>query len=519
MLKRHRTTIAAVAALVTTGLIVSGCAATEGSASTDGQLDIQYFGSVVTLDPALSGQGPSANIIALAYDPLIYMTPDGEYIPDLATEWGYTDDQNTVFEFTLRDGVTFSSGAELDADSAVASMTYFLESGGGNASQIGKIESVDAVDDATVRITYEEPFPDAPWTLSQYIKFGSIIGPEGLENPKELSTAMDGTGQYIYNAADSVANATYVFDRNPDYWNPDAQMYERVTVQAITDESAALSAIQTGQVDYTLGAPSTLEAAESAGLNVLQVPFFNWAIHIADREGELTPALADPRVREAIAISIDRQAIVDAVAPDTAQPSSQLLNEGAVGFVPGLEFDYDPEHAQQLLAEAGYPDGFKMSILSTNALDENAIRAQAIVSYLEAVGIEVDLTADATGVSGFVEESQTGKYSATIFPMNGTTMGLLYPTLRSGPRNPSAIHDADMESLFSSSRTLDAEESVPVYERMSELAFQNAWNIPIFTANDVHYIGPDLAGVKVTNLNPIPTTVAPDPQFAWHPSA
>ncbi|WP_166983074.1 ABC transporter substrate-binding protein [Paramicrobacterium fandaimingii] len=519
MLKRQKTRGAAIAALVTAGLVLSGCAADDTPASSDAQLDIQYFGSVVTLDPALSGQGPSANIIALAYDPLIYMTPDGEYIPDLATDWGYTDDENTEFEFTLRDGVTFSSGAELDADAAVASMEYFLDSGGGTASQVGDIDSIEAVDEATVRITYTEPFPDAEWTLSQYIKFGSIIGPDGLADPEALSTEMDGTGQYVYNAAESVANASYVFDRNPDYWNADAQMYERVTVRAISDENAALSAIQTGQVDYTLGAPSTLDAAEDAGLEVLQVPFFNWAIHIADRTGELTPALEDPRVREAIAISIDRQAIVDAVSPDTAQPSSQLLNEGAVGFVPGLEFDYDPERAQQLLADAGYPDGFSMSILSTNSLDQNAIRAQAIVSYLEAIGIDVDLTADATGVSGFVEESQTGKYSATIFPMSGTTMGLLYPTLRSGPRNPSAVLDSEMESLFSSSRALAAEKSVPVYEQMSELAFANAWNIPIFTANDIHYIGPELAGVKVTNLNPIPIAVAPDPQYAWHPSA
>lgn len=525
MFHRHtgrRALITAV--LVTGGLVASGCAAESAAGPDDpagsagGELNIQYFGDVVTLDPALSGQGPSANIIALAYDPLIYMTSEGEYIPDLAVEWGYADDENTVFEFTLREGVTFSGGAELDAEAAVASMEYFLDSGGGAVSEVGDVEALEAVDDTTVRITYAEPFPHAPWTLSQYIKFGSMIGPDGLEDPAALSTEMDGTGQYVFNAGESVSNATYVFDRNPDYWNPDAQMYDRVTVQAITDENAALSAIQTGQVDYTLGAAGTLDAAEAAGIEVLQVPFFNWAIHIADRSGEITPALEDPRVREAIALSIDRQAIVDAVAPKTSQPSNQVMNEGAVGFVEGLEYGYDPDRARELLADAGYPDGFAMPILSTNALDQNAIRAQAIVSYLEDIGIDVELTADATGVTGFVEKAQSGEYAATIFPMNGTTMGLLYPTVRSGPRNPSGTLDDEMESLFDQSVTLDDEARVPLYEQMSERAFETAWHIPIFTANDLHYVGPDLAGIAVTNLNPIPVTVAPDPDYAWHPA-
>ena len=526
MFHRHtgrRALITAV--LVTGGLVVSGCAADDAPAPDDpaaaaagGDLNIQYFGDVVTLDPALSGQGPSANIIAFAYDPLIYMTPQGDYIPDLAVEWGYADDENTVFEFTLRDGVTFAGGADLDADAAVASMEYFLSSGGGAVAEVGEIDTVEAIDDATVRITYAEPFPHAPWTLSQYIKFGSIIGPDGLEDPSTLSTEMDGAGQYIFNADESVSNATYVFDRNPDYWNPEAQMYERVTVQAITDENAALSAIQTGQVDYTLGAPGTLDAAEAAGIEVLQVPFFNWGIHIADRSGDIVPALEDPQVREAIALSIDRQAIVDAIAPKTAQPSSQIMNEGAIGFVDGLEYPYDPDRARELLADAGYADGFSMPILSTNALDQNAIRAQAIVSYLEDIGIDVELTADSTGVSGFVEKAQSGEYAATIFPMSGTTMGLLYQTLRSGPRNPSATLDDEMESLFDESVTLDDEARLSLYEQMSERAYETAWHIPVFTANDLHYVGSDLAGVEVTNLNPIPITVAPDPDFAWHPA-
>lgn len=507
------------AAAVCAVAAVAGCAG--GGGGTDGaggQLDIQYFGSVVSLDPALAGQGPSANIISLAYDPLIYLTPDGEYIPDLATEWEYTSDDNTQFEFTLRDGVEFTGGGALDANAVVASMQYFLDAEGGAVSQVGKVADIEAVDDMRVRITYAEPFPDAPWTLAQYVKFGSIIGPDGLSDTDALSAQMDGAGQYVLNREESVTDATYVFDRNPDYWNPDAQMYDRITVRSLADVNAALSAIQTGQVDYSLGDPSTFEAADSAGIDVLQVPFFTWALHIGDREGRVTPALKDRRVRQAIAMSIDRQAIVDAVAPGTAVPNSQVLNEGAVGYVDGLDYGFDPDRARQLLSEAGYPDGFTMKVLSTTALDQNSVRAQAIIRYLEEIGITVDLNADATGISGFTEEAEKGEYSATLFPMNGTTMGLLYPTTTQSVRNTSGVTDAELDSLYRESLEAAPEERTAVFEEMTRREFDLAWHIPVFSANDLHYVGPALTNVEVTAANPIPTTVAPDPQYAWRPA-
>jgi peptide/nickel transport system substrate-binding protein len=511
----------AVAAALT---LVAGLAACSGggdTAGTDGraeELNIAYFGTVVDLNPALAGSGPSAGLIALAYDPLIYLTADGEYVPDLATEWGFTDDANTVFELTLRDGVEFGDGSELDADAVVASMEYFRQAGGGSVAGIGPIDTVEAVDASTVRVTYLEPFPDAPYSMAQYVKFGSIIGAEGLADAENLPTSVDGLGQYTLNEEDSVTNSRYVFERNPDYWNPDAQMYETVTVQVLADPNAALSAIQTGQVDYTLGDASTLDSATAAGLEILQVPFFNWTLHIADRDGSLNPALQDVRVRQALAHAVNREGIVNAIGPDVAEESTQVMNEGTVGYVDGIGYEYDPEKAKELLAEAGYPDGFSMTVLATSAIDAQALRAQAITDSLEQVGVDVDLTIVTTGIPAFSEEAETQTYDATIWPVSGTTMSLVYPDLNVTVRNPSGITDPELDAMYAESLTASESERLEIFEQMSERITELSWMVPVLTSNDIHYVGEDLTNVKVTGANPIPTPVGPAPEYAWQPA-
>jgi len=521
----HRWTRTAVAAASAAVLLIglSACAEDAGGGGAalteDGrgeELVVQYFGTMVTMDPALAGQGPSAGLVALSYDPLIYQTPDGEYIPDLATEFGFVDDQNQVFEMTLREDVNFMGGSELDADAVVASMNYYIESGA-SMENVGEIASVEAIDDMSVRVTYAHPFPDAPYSMTQYVKFGSVIGPDGLADVDSLPTSVDGAGQYILDEESSITNSKYVFERNPDYWNPEAQQYEKITVQVIADVNAALNAISTDQVDYTLGDASTIESATAAGITVEQVPFFNWTLHIADRDGSHNAALQDVRVRQAIAYAINRDGIVNAVGPEVSQVSGQVLTEGGTGYVEGAGYEYDIDKAEQLLAEAGYADGFSMSIIASDAIDSNALRAQAIADSLEQVGIDVDLKVVSAGIPAFLEEAEKKEADATIWPINGTTMGRVYPGLNVILRNPSGIKDPELEALNEASLTASEEERLEIYEEMTELIAELAWNIPVLSTNDIHYIGEDVTNVEITGARPIPLIVGPAPEYAWQP--
>ncbi len=512
-------------------VLVAGLAACSPTADTGGdaaggetgergeELVLQFRGAPMSLDPALQGTASGSIFTVLAYDPLIYQAPDGSLQPSLATEWEFTADDNSVFEFTLRDDVEFASGEPLTPEAVVASMEYFIAKGGGNMPRVGPIEAVEAVDDSTVRITYGAPFADAPMSLTQTIMLGNIIGPDGLADPASLLQTMDGTGQYVYDADESVPDSEYIYERNPNYWNPDAQMWDRVKVQIITDPNAVLNAASTGQIDFGLGNPLLTSAAESAGLEIVSAPFYNWALRLADVGGEVNPALADERVRAAIALAIDREAIVNALGGEHMSPSDQLVVEGTAGYNEDIGWEFDLEEARRLMAEAGYEDGFEMTILDSSLQDHQSQIALAISSALEEIGISVTLEVDSTSIPSFAEKAESKQYEAVLWATNGG-VGNAYADLRSAGTmsNPFGFLDEEMEKLYAESLGLTGDERQAVYERMSERWQEVAVTVPILTQYFVNYVGPKVTNVKASPQNPVMLPVGPEPEYNWQPA-
>lgn len=483
------------------------------------ELALQFRGAPMSLDPALQGTASGSIFTVLAYDPLIYKAPDGSLQPNLATEWEFTSDDMTTFEITLREGVTFADGETMDAEAVKASFEYFLERGGPNLSSVGPIDSVEAVDDVTVAIHYSEPFSDAPASLNQLSMMGNVIGPEALADPESLLRTMDGAGQYLYNPDASVPDSEYVYDRNPDYWNPDAQMWERVTVQIISDANAVLNAASTGQIDFGLGSALLADAAEGAGLEIASVPFYNWELRLADTEGEINPALADERVRQAIGLAIDRETIVDALGGGYMAVSDQMVVEGIEGHNADIGWEYDPDRARDLLAEAGYEDGFEMTLLDSGLQDPESRIAQAVSSSLSEVGIDVELEVDTVSIPSFTEKAETMEYEATVWASNGD-VGNTYRGYRStgSMTNPFGFVDDEMESLYSESLQVIDDERDAVYQSMSERWQELAYSVPILTEFYVNYLGPDVTNVNSSPANPVMLPVGPQPEYNWQPA-
>src|SRR6187431_386644 len=213
----HRRPLVAVAVATIAVLAFSGCSASSepsaGSGARGEKLTVQFTGVPISLNPALAGGGGSVVFTTLAYDPLIFLSGDGELVPDLATEWKFRDAENTQLELTIREGVTFHDGADLDAQAAADSMNYFMGAGGGQVGTVGPIDTIVAEDEDTLVITYKTPFPAGPAKLTQMNQLGLIIGPGGVKDPESLLTTMDGTGPYRYNPDESVAESSYVYDR------------------------------------------------------------------------------------------------------------------------------------------------------------------------------------------------------------------------------------------------------------------------------------------------------------------
>lgn len=483
------------------------------------ELIVQFRGAPISLDPALQGTASGSIFTVLAYDPVIYQAPDGSLQPSLATDWGYVDDEYRTFEFTLREGVEFASGAPVDADAVKASLDYFIAKGGGNLPRVGSISSIEAVDEDTVRINYERPWADAAVSLTQTVMFGNIIGPDALADPDSLLQIMDGAGQYVYDAEASVPDSEYVYTRNPNYWNPEAQMWEKVKIEIISDPNAVLSAASTGQIDFGLGSPLFADTAKSAGLEVVAAPFYNWELRLNDVEGEVNPALADVRVRQAIGMAIDRDSIVAALGGEYMAPSTQLVIEGLEGYNADIGWEYDLDAATQLMAEAGYADGFTLNLLDSSLQDNQSQIAQAVASSLEAINIDVNLVVDAVSIPSFAEKIESKEYEASLWASNGDVGNSYRPFRDPGTmNNPFGVLDDEMEALYAESLVVGGDARDGIYQQMSRRWQDAAMSIPVLTGYFVNYVGPKVTNVQSSALNPVMLPVGPEPEYNWRPA-
>lgn len=222
-----RRTVTVLVAMTMVALLVGACEGSSGSgpgtgdkAGSSSTLTIGHTIPPNSMDPAKINTS-SDWYTTLAYDPLIYMAPDGTLEPRLAESWRYVGKDYKTFELKLRSKVTFSDGASLTAAGVKAHIEYFQKAGGIGASLVKDIAAVDAVDALTVRIRLSAPHPQMPVLFTQGFLVGNVISPKALDSPATLATQTFGAGQYTLVPSETVANDRYTYTPNPDYWNPD----------------------------------------------------------------------------------------------------------------------------------------------------------------------------------------------------------------------------------------------------------------------------------------------------------
>jgi peptide/nickel transport system substrate-binding protein len=201
------------------------------------------------------------------YDTILRVGPGGEIIPWLATDWEY-DDTRTQLTLTLRDDVTFTDGSALTSEVVAANLQRFKDGTASTAVKLAGVTGIETPDESTVVITLAAPDPGFLTAISQ--EAGLIASGEALDDPT-LATAPVGSGPYVLDTGATVIGSSYVYQKNPDYWNPDAQYFDTIAIRTGIDPIAAGNAMQAGEVDVSQLNAELQAIGEEAGWTIEEV--------------------------------------------------------------------------------------------------------------------------------------------------------------------------------------------------------------------------------------------------------
>lgn len=351
---------------------------------------------VSSLNPYGQDNNVTNQVMFHVYEPLVTQDRDLSIIPCLADSWEESEDGMT-WTFKLHEGVKFHDGSDFTSEDVVASYDYAREPGSSYNSRFTSVESVEAVDDYTVVIHMKNKYP----LLLTDLAMVCISNKENIEGktPEEVGSSVIGTGRY--KLVEHVKEDHIDMVANEEYWGG-APEIKSVRFRPISNAATRTATMLSGELDVMGGVSvqdvERLEATE--GIHVVSEPsmemiYMNMEQMLDDNpavEGGGNP-LKDVRVRQAMYQAIDTDMIINNVMQGHAYPTATLIRDTFNGYSPELErFPYDPEAAKALLAEAGYPDGFTITLDAGSDITVNSSEvAQAVAGYLEKVGIKVNL--------------------------------------------------------------------------------------------------------------------------------
>ncbi len=356
-----------------------------------------------SIDPHFHNFGGNKNLMPNLFDALTRIDPHDALKPDLAVSWHLLDDE--TWEFTLRDGVTFSDGSAFTADdvaftidrarhvpTTVADMSQYIKA----------ITRVEVVDPHTVRFHTKGPFPLAPEYLSAIGIVSRVHGTGASTSDYNTGQAAIGTGPYRF--VSWARGDRIVLGRNENWWGEHPPAWDSVTIRYIKNPAARLAALLAEDADL-IDAVSVQDISLILGdkrfalASGLSDDIMGFVFDVRDQpSGKITgndgaplPAnpLHDRRVRQAVSLAIDRAGIRNRIMNGQSDPDNQFMKPGQYGYDPDLPpARFDPAQARRLLAEAGYPAGFHMTISCQNDRFVNdSVICQAVAQMLTRIGI------------------------------------------------------------------------------------------------------------------------------------
>ena len=390
-------------------LSVSALALAMASAGVSAEtLRWARVGDALTLDPHSANEGPTSTLLHHIYETLVGRGLDGSLQPRLATEWRIHPDDPTVWVFTLRQGVKFHDGADFTAEDVVASIDRVRAESSDFKGLHTAVASAEAIDDYTVHIKMSGPAPLYVQNLTNFfvmdkgwIEANGVQLPQDFKAGEEKFTVRNtnGTGPYILQSRDPEVRT--VLSLNPNHWDAAPQVTE-IIYTPIKEAATRVAALLSGEVDFVQDVPvqDIERLSNTAGVTVSTGAENRTIFFAYDMTSDSLKSLPGdnpfkkPEVREALALTLDRDAIKQVVMRGQSVPGA--LN--APPFVNGWDAALDAygapdvDRAKELLTAAGYPNGFTVDLNCPNDryLNDEAI-CQAFVGMLGRIGITANL--------------------------------------------------------------------------------------------------------------------------------
>ena len=421
-------TLPAVAALA-----LLAAAPTPSQAAT---LTVGTSAEPSALDPHYHNLGPNTRARKHVFESLVSMDAKMRLQPELAESWRAVDE--TTWEFKLRKGVKFHDGTEFTAQDFVYTVCRIPNVANSPSSftvYTKGIAGIEAPDPHTLIIKTGKPYPLLPVELSTFgIISAKAAGGEAVTFDKAGCKAeswpttqafndgslMIGTGPFKHKSY--TKGDRQVLERNPDYWGPQPA-WDTVVFRPITSDGPRVAALLAGDVDMIESPPvQDIERLKSAPNVSLAQAQSNRVIYLALGVQDTPPTitgtegknpLKDPKVRKALSLAVDRDAIVKRIMMGVAEPANQYLPAGFYGNNPEVTVATDANKAKQLLAEAGYPKGFQLTLGTPNDryINDDKV-AQAVAQMFTRIGVQTQV--DATTANVFFSKRNKQEYSVFL---------------------------------------------------------------------------------------------------------
>jgi len=443
-----------------------------------------------TLDPHGTNDTATTNATSQIFERLLEFDKDGKPAPSLATEFTQTDD--VTWSVKLREGVKFHDGTDFNAEAVKINFERVLdpEFASPRAFVLNMIESITV--DGEFALTIKTKFPFAPLPTHIAHNAGSIISPAAIQEEKDggkkVSENPIGTGAFKLDTWNT--GAEIKFSRFDDYWGEKA-VVDTMSFVVVPEQATRVAMIETGEAHAMLLGPSdvtrveamagvTLDRVKSTrmdylGFNLKKKPFDN------------------VKVRQAISMAINKDDVVNGVLDGQGIVATGPLAPAVTGYSDSLTpLPYDVEAAKKLLAEAGFPDGFKTTLWANEGSKERADIAELIQAQLAPLGIDVSIEIIEWGA--FLEKSAAGEHDMIVLGWTTVTgdadYGLYAPyhsSAHGAAGNRSFYTNAKVDELLDKARqSTDQNERLAMYKEISQILIDEAPQVFLQHQDFVH---------------------------------